>query len=71
MKTAKQEIIDLLEHLPDDISMEAFILEMQNRMSIQQGFDELDRGEGISHEEVKENLKKWRELSGRRVPSSD
>lgn len=66
MKTAKQEVQELLEQLPDDASLEALVLEIQNRASIKRGFDELRRGEGISHEEVKEQLRAWRESFGRR-----
>ncbi|MEX0750398.1 MAG: hypothetical protein WD359_06270 [Dehalococcoidia bacterium] len=68
MKTAKQELRELLEQLPDDAPLEVLILEIQNRASVRRGFDELRRGEGISHEEVKERLRTWRESFGRQKP---
>jgi len=68
MKTAKQEMLELIERLPDDASLEALLLEIQNMASIRRGFEELRRGEGISHEEVKEHLRAWRESYGRRRP---
>ncbi|HEY8171802.1 MAG TPA: hypothetical protein VIH21_01845 [Dehalococcoidia bacterium] len=70
MKTAKQEALELVEQLPDDVSMDTVIIEMQNQASIRRGFDELRRGEGISHDEVKKRLKAWRESFGRRKPAS-
>jgi hypothetical protein len=69
MKSGKQEVQDLLRGLPDDVSLENVIIEMQHRASIRRGFDELRRGEGISHEDLKAKLSAWRESFGRRKPA--
>jgi Tfp pilus assembly protein PilO len=65
MKTAKQEVQELLEQLPDDASLEALVLEIQNRASIRRGFEELRRGEGISHEEIVKHLEESRNRAKR------
>ena len=61
MKTAKQEAIDLLERLPDDVSMDTVIAELHFRSTLLRGLDEVRRGDGMSHEEVKIRLRAWRE----------
>ena len=57
MKTAKQELLEVLEREPDDAPMDSLLAQ---------------RGEGISDEELEDRLNRWRESSGRRklsVPS--
>jgi predicted transcriptional regulator len=60
----KHEVLEVLDQLGDEVTLDDVILELQNRASIRRGFDELSRGEGISHEEVKARLAAWRESSG-------
>ncbi len=65
MKTAKEEALDLLERLPDDVSMDTLLAQLHFKASVLRGLAEASRGEGISHEEAKERLAKWLESSGR------
>lgn len=65
MKTAKQELHDLLERLPDDVSMDAVEYEVRFLASVRRGLDAIERGDVISQDEVEERLKRWRESSGR------
>lgn len=65
MKTAREELIELLERLPDDTPMDTLLAEMHFKASVLRGLAEASRGEGISHEEAKERLAKWLESSGR------
>lgn len=65
MKSARQELIDLLERLPDDSPMDALLVELHFKASVLRGLEQAERGEGISHEEVKERLRAWRTSSGR------
>lgn len=66
MTTAKDEIRALLDELPDDVSMDAALYELQFKASVLRGLDEAARGEGISHDEAKARLARWLESSGRR-----
>ena len=59
MKTAKQEAIELIQHLPDDTSMETILAELHFKQRIMRGLEQLDRGEVVSHEEAKERLGQW------------
>jgi predicted transcriptional regulator len=66
MKTAKQELLELLERLPDNASMDALLAEMHFKASVLRGLEQARRGEGTGHEQVKARLDEWRESSGRR-----
>jgi hypothetical protein len=65
VKTAKDETRELLEILPDDVSLDGIAIELHLRASILRGLEDISRGEGVEHEEVKRRLKKWLESSGR------
>jgi predicted transcriptional regulator len=65
MKTAKQELIELLERLPDDAPMDSLLAEMHFKASVLRGLEEARRGEVVSHEVVKERLDAWLKSSGR------
>jgi predicted transcriptional regulator len=65
MKTAKQELRELLDRLPDDVSMDAVEYEIHFLASVRRGLDAIARGDVVSQEEVEERLKRWRESSGR------
>ncbi len=57
--TPKQAAMEIIRDLPDDASPEDIIAELYFRQEIQSGLDQLDRGQGISHDEVKKRLAKW------------
>jgi predicted transcriptional regulator len=66
MKTAKQELIELIEQLPDEASIDALLLELQFRAGVRRGLAEAERGEGMPHDEVKARIATWSQSSGRR-----
>ena len=66
-KTAKQAAIDLIEHLPDEVSTETIVAELLFKLSVVQGLEQLDRGEVVSHDEAKERLAPWLKSSGPNV----
>jgi predicted transcriptional regulator len=57
--TAKESVKLLIEKLPDDAGFEDIIAEIYFRQQVDKGLQQLDNGEGISHEEVKRRLQKW------------
>jgi hypothetical protein len=65
MKTEKQLAIDLIGQLPDNISTETIITELQFRLMILRRAEEADRGENVvSEEEAMQRLSKWLKLPG-------
>ena len=59
--TAKEEILELMEQLPDDATIEDAIERLIVLYKIQQGLEQLDNGEGIPHEEAKRRIRQWRQ----------
>lgn len=55
----KELALDALSKLPDDCTSEEIVEHLRFLLGIQEGIDQLDRGEGISHEEVKRDSATW------------
>ena len=65
MKTARRELIETLEHLPDDAPMETLLAEVAFKASVLRGLEDVRTGRVYSNEEVRSRLNKWLESSGR------
>ena len=50
--TAKKLLLDTVERLPDDVSLDEITKRLEVIAALQKGLDSLDRGEGKSIEEV-------------------
>jgi predicted transcriptional regulator len=57
--TQKELVLDAISDLPDNASLDEIADGVEFLAGIQTGFDQLDRGEGIPHEEVKRQLASW------------
>ncbi len=57
--TTKQAVIQMIERLPDDASVEDIMAELYFRQKVDDGIRQLDAGEGIDHQEAKQRLDKW------------
>jgi predicted transcriptional regulator len=57
--SAKEILLQVAEKLPPDATLNDAIDELEFRQAVQQGLDELDRGEGIPIEEVKAKIAEW------------
>ena len=57
--TQKALVLDAIKELPDEATLEEIAERIEFLAAIQKGIDQLDRGEGISHEEVKRQLARW------------
>ena len=61
MQTAKQEVMELLQQLPDDSSLEEIQYHLYVRQKIQRGLRDVDQGKVHTQEEVEKRMKKWTE----------
>ena len=61
MKTAKEEVRELLENLPEDASLEDIQYHIYVRQKIQKGLEEADAGKLIFQEEAKKRMARWLE----------
>ncbi len=59
MAGVKQQIIQMIESLPEDITVDDIIAELYFRLQVDAGLKELDEGKWIPHEEVEKRMSKW------------
>jgi hypothetical protein len=49
----KQAVLDMIQRLPDDVTVADIMAELYLRQKVDEGLRQLDAGEGIPHEEAK------------------
>ncbi len=59
METAKEQVQQILQKLPEDASLEDIQYHIYVRQKIQQGMDDVEAGRVVSHSEVQQRLAKW------------
>ena len=57
--SAKDILLEVAEKLPPEATLNDAIYELEFRQAVQQGLDELGRGEGIPIEQVKAQIASW------------
>jgi len=57
--TEKEMVLKTVGELPNDCSIDEIADRIKFLVAVQKGFDQLDCGEGIPHEEIKEQLASW------------
>jgi predicted transcriptional regulator len=58
-ENAKEQMIRILEGLPDDISYDALLEELVLSRMIKRGLADADAGRTISHKEMKSRIVSW------------
>jgi len=56
--SVKELALDVIKQLPEQATMRDLTEELY-AAAVRQGLEELDRGEGVSHEEVKQQFDSW------------
>jgi len=59
MQTAKQEVMELLKVLPDDITLEEIQYHLYVRQKVQIGLKDVEQGKIFSQAEVEKRMEKW------------
>lgn len=59
MQSIKEKVIKIIKKLPDDANYDDIMESIYVQQMISEGIEQLDNGEYISHEEIKERFKKW------------
>src|SRR5437870_1624717 len=57
--TEKEIVLETIRELPDNCSIDEIAERIEFLAAVQKGLDQLDRGEGIPHEEIKKQLASW------------
>lgn len=58
-KSAKDAVRELLEHLPEDASLEDIQYHIYVRQRVQRGLDDAEAGNVASMEEAEQRLARW------------
>ena len=59
MQTIKDQVIESIKKLPDDANYDDIMESIYVQQMITKGIEQLDKGEFISHKDVKERFKEW------------
>lgn len=59
MSPLKQQVIKIIESLPEEASMEDVMGELYFKLQVDEGLKELDDGKGIPHAEVQKQTSQW------------
>ncbi|MFH1008846.1 MAG: hypothetical protein V1800_15330 [Candidatus Latescibacterota bacterium] len=59
MPATKEKVIQMIQQLPDDITVDDVFSELYFKLQVDSGLRELDEGKGIPHQKVKERMSKW------------
>lgn len=59
MAGVKQQVIQMIQSLPEEITIDGIMAELYFRLQVDTGLKELDEGKGIPHEEVEKRMSKW------------
>ena len=54
---SKEKILEVIEALPEDVDLDALLDKLYVLQKIEVGERQLDRGEGVPHEEVVERFR--------------
>ena len=55
----KQEVIKMIQSLPDEVTIDDIMAELYFKLQVDAGLKEQDEGKGIPHEEVEKRMSKW------------
>ena len=63
--TGKERIYEIMDSLPDGVTFEDALYELYVASKIERGLEQAERGEGIPHEEAKQMIDEWLQLSAK------
>ena len=52
MAGVKQQVIQMIQSLPEEVSIDDIMAELYFKLQVDAGLKELDEGKGIPHEEI-------------------
>lgn len=61
MKTAKDEVREILSRLPDEVSLEDIQYHIYVRQKIERGLQNVEEGRTLTQEELERRIAKWLE----------
>ena len=64
MSKDKNDVMDLIRRLPDDVTTADIMDELYFKQQVDQGLRDLAEGSVLTHQELRERLAKWRKSIG-------
>ena len=64
MNKDKNDVMDLIRRLPDDVTTADIMDELYFKQQVDQGLRDLAEGSVLTHQELRERLAKWRKSTG-------
>jgi hypothetical protein len=64
MNKDKNDVMDLIRRLPDDVTTADIMDELYFKQQVDQGLRDLAEGSVLTHQELRERLAKWRKSAG-------
>ncbi|MEE8163397.1 MAG: hypothetical protein V3T92_05225 [Anaerolineae bacterium] len=55
----KEEVIQLIEKMPDDCTVEDILYELYLKQKVDKGLQDIKEGRVVKHEEVKQRMSRW------------
>ena len=55
----KEAVLELVKRLPDTISLQEILREIESIAAVKEGLNEIDQGQGISIESVEQMITAW------------
>lgn len=59
MEGVKQQVIQMIQVLPENVTVDDIMAELYFKLQVDTGLKELDEGKGIPQEEVEKRMSKW------------
>lgn len=59
MAGVKEQVIHMIQSLPENATLDDIMAELYFRLQVDAGLRELDEGKGIPHEEVQKRMSRW------------
>ncbi|MBI4844027.1 MAG: hypothetical protein HY809_06870 [Nitrospirae bacterium] len=59
MGDIKQQVIQMIQSLPEEVTVDDIIAELYFKLQVDAGLKELDEGKGIPHAEIEKRMSKW------------
>lgn len=59
MNTVKQDVIEMIRGLPDEVDYDEIMAEIYFRQKVDKSLRQIDEGKTISHQEARERVSKW------------
>lgn len=57
--SAKQDALEAIQRLPDNVNLEEIVYRLHVLSKIQQGMKDVEEGKVISHEELMREIEQW------------